>query len=55
MVHRIAWPPNKPGRVAFTPDGRHAVYGGSDGVIRMYRLPAPVQDKTDPPVTPAKP
>ena len=55
MVHRIAWAPDYPGRGSFTPDGRHAVYGGSDGVIRMYRLPAPDQDKTDPPATPAKP
>ncbi len=27
-----------PLRGSFAPDGRHAVWGGSDGVVRMYRL-----------------
>jgi WD40 repeat protein len=27
-----------PTRGAFTPDGRHAIWGGWDGVVRMYRV-----------------
>ena len=38
-----------PTRGSFTPDGRHAVWAGQDGVIRMYRLPAPDQGKADRP------
>ncbi len=40
---------------SFTRDGRRTVWGGSEGVIRMYRLPAPDQDKADQPATPAEP
>ena len=55
MMHRIGWGNGHPLRGSFTPDGRHAVWGGTDGVIRMYRLPAPDQAKTDQPASPAPP
>ncbi len=55
QVHRINWGNVSPNRGSFTPDGRHAVWGGADGVIRMYRLPAPDQDKADHPAPPAQP
>ena len=44
-----------PNRGSFTPDGRHAVWPGQDGVIRMYRLPVPDQGKTDLPAALAQP
>ena len=47
MIHRIDWGTVNPTRGSFTPDGRHAVWGGTDGVIRMYRLPAPNLGKAD--------
>ncbi len=39
--------------VAFSPDGRHAVWGGTDGLMRNYRLPATDDDKADHPAAPA--
>jgi WD40 repeat protein/tRNA A-37 threonylcarbamoyl transferase component Bud32 len=46
-VQRINWGNVIPIRGSFTPDGRHAVWTGSDAVIRMYRLSAPGQDEAD--------
>jgi WD40 repeat protein len=45
LIHRDNWRNVKPTRGSFTPDGRHAVEGGDDGVIRMFRLTSPGQDK----------
>jgi WD40 repeat protein len=42
-VYRINWGDVHPTHGSFTPDGRHAVWAGYDGVIRMYRLTVPVQ------------
>lgn len=44
-----------PNRESVTPDGRHAVWPGQDGVIRMYRLPVPDRGKTDLPAVLAEP
>jgi WD40 repeat protein len=38
QVHRINWGAVSPLKGSFAPDGRHAVWGGMDGVIRMYGL-----------------
>jgi WD40 repeat protein len=54
-VQRINWGNVIPIHGSFTPDGRHAIWTGSDGVIRMYRLSAPDKDKADPTAPPAKP
>ena len=37
------------------PRRRHAVWGGMDGVVRMYRLPAPDHEKGEQPAAPAQP
>ena len=37
-ISRIDFGGVPPHRGSFAPDGRHAVWGGSDGVVRMYRL-----------------
>ena len=31
MIHRINWGTGHPNRGSFTPDGRHAVWGGTTG------------------------
>jgi WD40 repeat protein len=54
-VHRINWGNVNPTRGSFTPDGRHAVWAGTDGVIRMYRLSAPDQVKADHAAAPTQP
>jgi WD40 repeat protein len=41
LIHRFNWRGVGPTRGAFTPDGRHAAWPGTDGVVRLYRLPAP--------------
>ncbi len=43
MLHRVNWGNVEPTFGSFTPDGRHAVWGGTDGVVRMYRLNVPTQ------------
>ena len=55
QIHRIDWGTVSPTRGSFTPDGRHAVWGGMDGVVRMYRLPAPDHEKGEQPAAPAQP
>jgi WD40 repeat protein len=40
LVHRITRGNTNPTRGSFTPDGRHAVWAGLDGAVRMYELPA---------------
>jgi len=47
LIHRFDWGNVGPTRGSFTPDGRHAVWPGSDGVIRMYRLASPNPDTVD--------
>jgi hypothetical protein len=42
-----------PNRGSFTPDGRHALWGGSDFVIRMFRMTS--TDQADRPASAAKP
>jgi WD40 repeat protein/S1-C subfamily serine protease len=39
QLAQLAWENASPIRGSFTPDGRHAVWGGSDGLVRVYRLP----------------
>jgi WD40 repeat protein len=55
LIHRFDWGDVAPVRGSFTPDGRHAVWPASDGVIRMYRLgpsnPATVERSARPPAT----
>jgi WD40 repeat protein len=53
LVHRYIWGSVAPNRCSFTPDGRHALWGGSDGVIRMYRMTGTVQPGR--PASPAQP
>jgi WD40 repeat protein len=38
LIHRYNWGSVGPNRGSFTPDGRHLLWGGSDFVIRMYRM-----------------
>jgi WD40 repeat protein len=39
LIHRLAWGNGRPTRGSFTPDGRYAVWTGSEpGVVRLYRL-----------------
>jgi WD40 repeat protein len=49
QLHRINWGPVSPIRGSFTPDGRHAVRGGTHEIVRMYRLPATDKDKAGEP------
>jgi WD40 repeat protein len=53
LIRRIGWGGTSPTRGAFSSDGRHAVWGGADGVVRLYRLPEP--DGANPPAAPAQP
>ena len=42
LIQKLSFGGVAPTRGSFTPDGHHAVWGGWDGVVRMYRL----QDRT---------
>jgi len=53
LIRRIGWGGTSPTRGAFSSDGRHAVWGGADGVVRLYQLPDP--DGANPPAAPAQP
>ena len=53
LIHRYDWCSVGPNRGSFTPDGRHALWGGSDFVIRMYRMSGTAG--ADRPASPAKP
>jgi eukaryotic-like serine/threonine-protein kinase len=53
LIRRIGWAGISPTRGSFSPDSRNAVWGGTDGVVRLYRLPA--FDGADRPTTPAQP
>ncbi len=53
LIHRYNWGAVSPLRGSFTPDGCHALWGGSDGVMRMYRITGSVQ--ADRPASAAKP
>jgi WD40 repeat protein/serine/threonine protein kinase len=53
LIHRYNWCSVGPNRGSFTPDGRHALWGGNDFVIRMYRLTGALGAKL--PAPPAKP
>jgi WD40 repeat protein len=39
-IQRIDWTGVAPTRGSFTPDGEYATWGGSDGIVRVYRLTA---------------
>jgi WD40 repeat protein len=55
LIHRLDWGSVNPTRGCFTPDGRHAVWSGSDGVVRLYRLPdinTQKRERTEPLVRP---
>jgi WD40 repeat protein/tRNA A-37 threonylcarbamoyl transferase component Bud32 len=39
LIHRFDWGGVGPLRGAFFPDGRHAAWPGTDGVVRLHRLP----------------
>jgi WD40 repeat protein len=53
LIHRYNWGGVGPNRGSFTPDGRHALWGGSDFVIRMFRMTG--TDQADRPASAAKP
>jgi WD40 repeat protein len=38
LIRRIGWAGTAPTRGSFGPDGRHAIWTGTDGVVRLYRL-----------------
>ncbi len=38
QIARVNFGGVPPNRGCFTPDGRHVVWGGNDGIVRMYRL-----------------
>jgi hypothetical protein len=38
QVDRVGWGNVHPIRGCFTPDGRQAAWGGTDGIVRVYRL-----------------
>jgi WD40 repeat protein/serine/threonine protein kinase len=41
VIQRLGWGSVSPTRGSFTSDGRYAVWGGSDGTVRVYRLADP--------------
>jgi WD40 repeat protein/serine/threonine protein kinase len=41
VIQRLDWGSVSPTRGSFTPDGRYAIWGGSDGTVRVYRLADP--------------
>jgi WD40 repeat protein/serine/threonine protein kinase len=41
VIQRLDWGKVSPTRGSITPDGRHAVWGSSDGVVRIYPLAEP--------------
>jgi WD40 repeat protein/serine/threonine protein kinase len=51
QITRIDFGGVPPHRGCFTPDGRHAVWAGNDGIVRMYRLNA--LEPANRPATPA--
>ena len=54
LIHTISWGNVFPTRGCFAPDGVHAVWPGSDGVVRLYRFTDSVQaDRPEVPTTPA--
>ena len=53
LIQRINYGNVNPNRGSFTPDGQYALWGGMDGVVRMYRLNGPAQ--ADRPASPAGP
>ena len=59
QLDRVDFGPSNPIRGCFTPDGRGAVWGGKEALIRTYRILAPGEDKaaqieTPTPLTPAE-
>jgi WD40 repeat protein len=40
LIRRIDWGATAPTRGSFSPDGLHAVWCGTGGVVRLYRIPA---------------
>ena len=38
LIRRIGWGETAPTRGSFSPDGRHAIWCGTDGSLRLYRL-----------------
>jgi hypothetical protein len=41
QVDQLSWGSEQPVFGCFTPDGRQAIWGGTDGVVRVYRLTHP--------------
>jgi WD40 repeat protein/serine/threonine protein kinase len=41
VIQRLVWGSGSPTRGSITPDGHFAVWGGSDGTVRVYRLADP--------------
>ncbi len=52
LIRRLGWGGTAPTRGSFSPDGRHAVWTGTDGVVRLYEL-TPLDEAGRP--TPARP
>ncbi len=53
LIRRIGWAGTSPSRGSFCPDSRNAVWGGTDGVVRLYRLRT--INGADQPAAPAQP
>jgi WD40 repeat protein len=53
LIHRYNWGSVGPNRGSFTSNGRHALWGGSDFVIRMFRMAS--TDQADRPASAAEP
>ena len=51
-INRIDWVNTAPTRGCFAPDGIHAVWPGTDSVVRFYRFDEPAQ--SDRPAVPAR-
>ena len=56
LIRRIGWGRTAPTRGSFSPDSRHAIWTGTDGVIRLYRLTLYGEaERPTPPAQPARP
>jgi WD40 repeat protein/serine/threonine protein kinase len=53
QIARVSSGSVAPVRGSFAPDGRHVVWGGTDGIVRMYRLPGPDVPPSANPIRPA--
>jgi eukaryotic-like serine/threonine-protein kinase len=56
LIRRLGWGRTAPTRGSFSPDSRHAIWTGTDGVVRLYQLtPSGGADRPTPPDQPARP